>query len=177
MCSALFQGDPVVLSSGKAVAHSADGTSPILGVIRATYQGRNRPNTHNLPSTGNFLAASTAGWVDVIDDPDAVFKVEVDSAAAMTAVGQLCDIAAASAAASAGNGATGQSRFQIDGSTIAAQTSANVQTLPFRVVGAPAEEEKTFSASANGFDMGVGSSARAIEVVINDHAFRQAFPS
>jgi hypothetical protein len=173
----LSQGDPVVLSSGKVVLASANGTAHILGVIRAVYEGRNRPRTHALPSSGNFLARSTVGWVDVIDDPDVVFVVDVDSAAAMTGVGSLCEIVAPSASVSAGDRRTGQSRVLIDGSTIAAQTSANVQTLPYMVVGTPSEEEKAFAGSATGYDMGVGSSARAIEVIINDHVFRPKFPS
>lgn len=165
----IFQRHAVVLSSGKVVEHTSTGTTSILGVVKAVGKTpKGRMLTHNLPATGNFLGASAAGWAEVYIDPDIIYQVETDSAMTMQAVGQLCDIVVDSS----GNPDTGISRMQLDGNTIAAESSANVLTLPFRVVGAPAMEEKAFALSANGYDMGVGSSARALEVIINDHLYR-----
>lgn len=171
----LYTGSPCALSSGKVVHASADNaTQAYLGIVKATYRGtgKNRPNTHRLPDNGNFLEASQAGWVEVYTDPFIVYKAEVDSALSLGAIGQVGDfVLTGAAAASGGNNNTGISVAQLDGSTFAAQTTANAYTLPFLCLGI-AHDEKVANTSGNGYNFGTGSSGAAVEVVINHHAFR-----
>lgn len=152
----LFVGHAVVLSSGNIVEATSTGTDPILGVIKATYTGtKNRPRTHE--SSPVRVPASTAAFVDVIDDPDVVFSIEVDGTASAAMVGQVIDIAASQS----GNATTGQSGMYLQASTIAAPTSANFQTLPFRIVAAPSDLER-----------GVAASGNRVDVIINSHQFK-----
>lgn len=157
----IFIGQAVTLSSGKVVEHTSTSTTPVLGVVRAVYSStKNRPLTHNLPSTGNYIPASTAGFVDVMDDPRTVFRVVADAGVSAGNIGHLCDITASPS----GNTTTGVSNMKISSTTFAAQTSANVKTLPFRVVGLhPSEVAPAGS--------GYSGNALYIEVVVNDHLF------
>lgn len=155
-----FAGDPVVLVSGNTVARVVDVLSaagmPILGVIRAVYDDSTypgiRPKTHSLPSGGNFIPASTAGWVDVNEDPHQTYLVNADVTVVSTLIGQFVGITAFSP-----NTAAARSGFVIEVSG-ASNTAATV--LPFQVIGI----------GANNLDGIVGGvNAQDVEVIIADH--------
>lgn len=164
----IFQGHAVALSSGKVVEHTSTGAGPILGVVKACYTStKNRPLTFNQPTTGPYIPASTRGFVDVYIDPDIVYEVVADSGMANDDIGQLGEITATGS----GNPSTGISRMAMDTSTFAAQSSANVQTLPFRVLGLARVEEAPVGS-------GFGQDANTkVEVIVNNHVFRQSTPS
>jgi len=163
----IYMGHAVVLSSGKAVEHTSTGVGPILGIVKACYSSlKNRPLTFNQPNSGPFIPASTAGFVDVYIDPDIVYEVVADSGMTAAQVGDLADITATGSGASN----TGISKMALDTTTIAAQTSANVQTLPFRVIGLARVEETPVGS-------GFTANALKVEVIVNNHVYRQAFPS
>tara|TARA_R110000822_G_scaffold49674_11_gene130107 strand:- start:3527 stop:3985 length:459 start_codon:yes stop_codon:yes gene_type:complete len=148
--------------SGKIVEASSASTTPILGVVKALYSNvKNRPLTHNLPGTGNYVTATTtSAYVEVYIDPDIIFEVVADSAMSNLDIGQVGDIAANAS----GNPSTGKSRQEADGSSFVAATSANVETLPLICVGiGKTSESKIGTGWAND---------GTIEVLINNHVFR-----
>ena len=162
---AIWMGQAVALASGKVVEHTSTSTSPILGVVKACYTGtKNRPRTFSQPDNGPFIPMSTRAFVEVYTDPFIVYEVVGDSAASDASIGQLCEIVASPS----GNPKTGISDMQMDTSTMAAQTSANNQTLPFRVVGLAMRER---TPAGSGY-----ADRQVVEVVINDHVYRRAFP-
>lgn len=124
-------GDPVVLVSGNTVARiPVAGTAaalPILGVIRAVHNNNDRPLTHNLPATEIALAASTAGWVYVNEDPQQTYLVNTDATVVSTLMGQFVDVTA-----NTPNSAAGRSGFSIE---VATGTNTAGATVPFQVVG------------------------------------------
>ncbi len=130
-----YAGDPVVLVSGNTVARIAAAATaaalPVLGVIRAVYADGTyphiRPLTHNLPTTPNRIDASTAGWVEVNEDPHQTYIVNTDATVVSTLVGQYVDVTA-----NTPNSAAGRSGFSIEVAT-GVNTAAN--TAPFQVIG------------------------------------------
>lgn len=163
----IWIGSPVILGGvGGVVEHSATGGGPLVGVVRAVYgTAKNRPKTHSQPDGGPYIASSGAGFVEVYTDPDIIYEVVMDSAATGAAIGQLTDIVASLS----GNPKTGVSYTTMDASLNAAQTSANVQTLPFRVVGLGMKD----TAPAG---VGYGRN-QIVEVMINNHFLRQVAPT
>lgn len=135
MPSDLYAGDPVVLVSGNTVRRIPTVASlaslPVLGVVRAVYQDGTypsiRPLTHSLPSTPNRIDASTAGWVEVNEDPHQTYIVNSDSTVVSTLIGQFVDVTA-----NTPNTAAGRSGMSIRVAS-GANTAAN--TVPFQVVG------------------------------------------
>ncbi len=154
-----FAGDPVVLVSGLSVARipaaATAASLPVLGVIRAVYNSDKRPLTHNLPGTGNFLAASTAGWVLVNIDPHQTYLVNTDATVVSTLIGQFVDITA-----NAANTAAGRSGFSIE---VATGTNTAALTVPFQVINIGADNLDGITGGENNQD---------VEVVISQHALR-----
>ena len=101
-----FPGDPVILVSGNSVTRvPVAGTTaalPVLGVIRACYNGSKRPLTHNLPTQAAFIPASTAGWVEVNVNPFQTYLVNPDTSVLSTLIGQFVDITANTPSTAAG---------------------------------------------------------------------------
>jgi len=163
----IYVGHAVALTSGRVVEHSSTLAGPILGIVKACYSAtKNRPLTFNQPSTGPYIPASTRGYVEVYIDPQIVYEVVADSGMPNDAQGMLGEITATGS----GRNKTGQSMMEMKTSTFVAQTSVNSQTLPFRVIGIARSEEP-------GLGTGYESDSRTkIEVVINNHVFRQSFP-
>ena len=155
-----FAGDPVVLVSGRSIARIAAAATaaslPVLGVIRAVYNGSKRPLTHNLPATAHFIAASTDGWADVNVDPHQTYLVNSDGTVVSTLIGQYCDVTANTPASAAG-----RSGFSIEVAT-GPNTAAN--TAPFQVV----------DIGANNLletDIVGGVDNADVEVIIAQHTF------
>lgn len=130
-----YAGDPVVLVSGNTVAVlPAAGTAaslPVVGVIRAVYEDGTypqiRPKTHSLPTSPNRIDASTAGWVDVNEDPHQTYIVNSDATVVSTLIGQFVDVTA-----NTPNSAAGRSGFSIE---VGTGTNTAGATTPFQVVG------------------------------------------
>ncbi len=165
-----FAGDPVVLVSGNTVARKPAAATaaslPIIGVIRAVYQDGTypelRPTTHALPANGNFLPASTAGWVDVNEDPNQTFLVSTDATVTSTLIGQYVD-----ATASTPNTAAGRSGFQIEvgTGTNTAQAAFSAAPSPFQVIQIGANNLNGIVGGENNQD---------VEVKIHFHALGHA---
>lgn len=156
----LFVGHAVVLVSGRVVEATAAGDAPILGVVKAIYgTNKNRPKINTLPSGRMQLDASTRAWVSVYDDPDIVFSITADMSVEPDDLGQVGTIVATGS----GNPTTGQSRMEMDTSTFAAETTANGDTLCFKLVG-----------GLSGLEVNqVPVSSNQVEVIINNHVYRK----
>lgn len=130
--TALFHGDPVIgvtdaSDSGgiPTVARAtAAGGNYILGVCLGAIAG---PTVTQLAHDPRYHAASTAGYVAVVDDPDIEFEIQEDSVGGVMTVGA----AGRNADLIAGTGSTftGYSGFQLDSSTL--QTT---NTLQLRII-------------------------------------------
>lgn len=161
--TSMFPGDPVVLNNGYVRVIDASGISagepPVLGVVAAVYDSNDRPLTHSLPSGGQFLNASTAGYVDVVTDPDATYLVSTDATAAQSMVGQFVRASAAAA-----NSAAGISGFIV---TLAQATNTSV-AHQFTIIGVGPNEIATGGIGDNAFALN-----QDMEVMINDSIFRR----
>lgn len=153
-----FPGDPVVLVSGHAVARipaaATTASLPVIGVIRAVLNSDGRPMTHSLPSGGIFLAASTAGYVEVNTDPHQTYLVNTDATVVSTYIGQYVDVTANTPTTAAGR----------SGMTIEVATGTNTaaNTVPFQIIGI----------GANNLDGIVGGeNNQDVEVIIANHAW------
>lgn len=134
----LFIGDPVSMTGGEIVrttGTSSDSTT-FVGVVAGLYDTNKKP----LQGTGRiFLNTSVAGYVDVMDDPNAVFLVECETTIDQSRVGAVAWVNV-----SAGNSATGISRYNVN------LTSAAGGNALFRVVGlGPTEVAVTADGSLN----------------------------
>lgn len=155
-----FPGDPVVLVSGNTVARiPAAGTAqslPILGIIRAVLDTNKRPLTFNQPSVGGpFLPASTAGWVQVNEDPHQTYIANCDSSLLSTHIGQYFDVTAGSA-----NTAAGRSGMSIE---IATGINTAKNTAAFQVVEIAPNNLDGFVSTDNNQDA---------EIIINHQTWR-----
>jgi hypothetical protein len=147
----LFIGDPVTLTGGEIVrttGTSSDSTN-FVGIVQGVYDTNKKP----LQGAGRvFLNTSVAGWVDVMDDPNAVFEVQCETSIDQSRVGAVAWVNV-----TAGNSATGISRYCVN------LTSANGGNPLFRVVGlAPREVAVTAD----------GSVDNLVEVVAIDGIYR-----
>jgi len=146
-------GDPVVLISGVVQRWTTAAASAFIGVVKGVYNSDKRPLTHNLPTRAAYLNTSTAGWVDVIDDPAAVWEVECATSIGLSNVGQMCDVNISGL-----NSASGISRFHIQNAT------ADAVMNTFRIIGlSPREIASTTAGSPN----------NDIEVVAGIHLWRR----
>lgn len=154
--AALYKGDAVILVSGAVTVAATNGDSPVLGVIAALYDSNGRPLTHNQPTSGPYLPAATVGFADVFDDPNIVYEVVADSACSDLDIGQIGTLLASTS----GSPALGRSAQQIDASSIVAETTANADTLAFKMVGL---SKRNVS--------GTYAEGQTIEVIISNHVF------
>jgi len=154
--TALYMGDVVKLGgtadargSHATVTRAAAGDTVLLGAVVGIDQVKD-VSAINLRQ--NYRPASTAMYVLVCDDPDAVYHVQEDSvggALAITNVGECADIVVA-----AGSTVTGKSGTMLDSSTSSSST-ANLRILGL----------------ADKPDNVIGNYA-VFEVIINEHVFK-----
>lgn len=107
--------------------------------------------------TGNYRAASTNRYVDVIVDPDAVYTAQEDAVGgAITAalVGAMTNV---NMVVAAGSAATGYSGTMIDSSTTTASAA------DFKVVGVPANGGDNYAAKTGGAELYVMILSSAIK--------------
>ncbi len=163
---AIFIGDAVELfSDGKVRVIDTSGASAneraILGIVRSVYDSNARPLTHNLPSTGQFIDGSAAGYVDVCDDPDVIFLVSTDATADQGMIGQFVRVTAGSA-----NSVVGISGQHI---RLADATASSVGHR-FQIVGVGPNEEAIGGLGDNAF-----ANNQDVEVRISNHQWRRAW--
>lgn len=155
-----FIGDPVTLkSTGLVDTVSAASTNIfgiVMGIFKSNSSGQPAPLTFNLPGTGNYLAASQAGFVSVCTDPYQTYLVTIDVTASAALIG-------ANAFVSAGTPVTaaGRSGYSLKK---AVSTSADGQ---FQIVGLAPTDLINGYASEYGDSNGKG----VVEVKINAAAF------
>jgi|TARA_R110002020_G_scaffold412472_1_gene622044 hypothetical protein len=163
----IFRGDPVELGDdGHVRVIDTSGVSAlergILGVVVGIEDSNGRPLTHDKPTGGGFLDASTAGFVHVADDPHTTYLISSDATADQTMVGKFCRVTAGSA-----NSAAGISGFHL---RLADATASSVGHR-FRIIGVGPNER------AIGNDRVAGAEFAAnqdMEILISDHDWKRA---
>ena len=144
--TALYRGDPVLIS-GTSVADPVDGkilpyveragtSGYITGVIIAVV-GNAGVATSLLENTGQFIAASTGGFVLVNDDPNALFEIQADGSLAVTDIGNTADLIFTHA----GSTATGQAGAELD--------TADIGTGAMLVIEGIRQQDRNDVTSAN----------------------------
>lgn len=127
----IFVGDPLILvtvsteSSGIPIVNvaTAAGGAYVIGSCVGIGQAGNPPVaiTRDMPP---YHQASTAGYIQVADDPEILFEVQENGAMGIGAVGRNVDLVSA-----AGSTASGYSGWMLNSSTL-----ATTATLQMRVV-------------------------------------------
>src|SRR6185369_3864813 len=86
----IFIGDAVFLDANRKIQVFNQQTSAnapaVLGVVVGLYTSTGRPGTHNAAKP---IAVSAAGFIDVIDDPDAFFEVQCIASVGPSQIGQF----------------------------------------------------------------------------------------
>jgi len=135
--TAIFCGDLINLTTGQPAAVTSSptttyGTSTPVGVcVGVRYQDP----TMGYYLNGMYLPADaiTNGYknvfIQVVDDPDTIFRIQADDTVAATALGKNAPIAY-----TVGSTTTGRSKVALDASAI-----ATTNTLALRIVGFPDE--------------------------------------
>lgn len=154
----IYPGDPVTLNQqGHVIRVDTSGVSAnepaVLGIVAQVLDSNRKPQTHTQPSRGPFLPVSTAGFVDVYDNPDTTFLVNADSAINQSDVGQFVRVTAGSP-----NTAAGISGFSIK----MVDTTASAVGSRFRILALGPNEDRS------------GSANNDAEVMIADHEWRRA---
>lgn len=129
--SALYQGQLVILDGTTnfvaPAANAAGGTAAHIGVFfgceYVDLTGKPRWSA-SFPGTA-AVKANTDAWAYVYDDPDMLFIVNCDAAAALTIIGSNAQTA---------TGLTGNT-YGISAGELAVSTSATTATHPLRVIG------------------------------------------
>jgi hypothetical protein len=152
----LFNGYVRVIETSTPSA----GEPGVLGVVTAIKDSNGKPLTHSLPGSGQFLNASTAGYVDVCTNPDQTYIVSTDATASQANIGQFVGVSAAGA-----NSAAGISGFLAN---LTDATAANAGNHQFMIIGVGPGEEATGGTGDNSFALN-----QDVEVIITDHAFRR----
>lgn len=82
--AAIFRGDMIKIEADGNVTVGAPGSgSAVIGVAAACYNANKKPVS--------YLPASTAGYIDVWDDPDTVFGIQADGTTVSTDIGAVKD--------------------------------------------------------------------------------------
>jgi len=156
--SVIYQGTPVIpLANGLVdiVGNANGGTVPLLGVfigcnfIDLTGKPVWSPKW---PGTAAIMAGSVA-TCEVVDDPDALFLINCDAAAAVTLV---------FANANLGTATSGNATSGISTAELAVSTANTTNTLNLRVIG--------FEDSPSNSDATVAG--RLAIVLLNNHFYR-----
>lgn len=155
----IFPGDLVTMTTAGSIDRwpgTNDATQKPIGVARAVYNTNKRPFTFSQPDNGPFLPASTAGFVDVIEDPDVIYTIHMTTSAGV--VDSLMDYFAASAGSP--TSAAGRSGFLMD----AAATTQPSDSHPLQLLAVSTNELDSPAA---------GVSANDVEVRIAHHRFQR----
>lgn len=121
--TALFQGDVVKVvdttgamdAAGEYITITRAATgNPLLGVVVGF-----KPDA-SLPYTGQYRAASTARYVDVCDDPNAIYEVQEDAVGGAVTAALIGALSNADIIVASGSTVTGLSGTMLDSNTAAA---------------------------------------------------------
>lgn len=130
--SVLYQGAPCIpLANGMidVVGAASGGTVPLLGAFwGCEYVGLDGTPywSPKWPGTAS-VKANTAAWAFVYDDPDMLFLINCDAAAADSAIHANANFATATS----GNTVTGISTAELAVSTVATTNTLNLRILGF----------------------------------------------
>lgn len=153
---AIFQGDPVILTAAGVVDLGNAAGAELIGIFNGCEY---TDPTSSKPTWSNYYPGGIAAddiKAYVIDDPNVVYEVKCNTAAAGQAqVGINCNIATYSA----GSTISGISNVAIDGTSFDVDAGAN-----FRVVGLSTDVDNSDYTAANA----------AIKVKINLHALNDS---
>lgn len=155
--TALYVGDFV----SSAATGAMDTNSQVAVVTRAT-AGHSlvgvivgfEPDP-SLPYTGKYRAASTARYVQVCNDPDAIYEIQEDADGGAVSAQAIAEMQNADIIVAAGSTVTGTSGTMLDSNTAAA-TSAQLKILGVRRDG--------------GVNAGAASAGALLLVKIFEHA-------
>lgn len=158
--TALYEGDIVTLvattgamdpkNEVASVQRAATG-NVLLGVIKGF-----QPDG-SLPLTGNYRAASTARYINVIIDPDAVYEVQEDADGGAVSAALVGAMANADIIVAAGSSVTGLSGTMLNSDTAAATAE------DLKIVGVPANGGDNAAAKSGGAILEVMILAPAIK--------------
>jgi hypothetical protein len=159
----IYVGDPISLTSAGTVSRlhantsaggAQNGTFNYLGVCTGIYETEDgRPLTHR---TNKYAATADAFWIDVIDDPDAVWEVSYGATANQTVMGSLAGVQYATPVTAAGISGAGLS---------SAQPAATADATMFRVIQVVNLDRDGANSSNNDQD-------GRVRVIANNHIFR-----
>jgi hypothetical protein len=145
--TALLEGDLVTLvpttgamdtaAEVPVVTRAATG-NVLLGVVKSF-----QPDG-SLPLTGNYRAASTARYVNVIIDPDAVYEAQEDAVGGSITAAVVGAMQNVNVIVAAGSTVTGLSGTMIDSNT----TTTSAADL--KIVGVPANGGDNYAAKSGG---------------------------
>lgn len=160
----VYIGDPLeLLTTGNVrvmTAAGSTGSPGVLGIVNGLLDNNQRPLTHSLPGSGQFIAASAQGYVDVVDDPQATFLVSTDATADQSMIGKFVDVTAGSANSAAG----------ISGFHLSLTTATNIaRGHRFRIIGVGPNETATGGIGDGGFALN-----QDMEVIISDHEWNRS---
>lgn len=159
----VFPGQPVISNpNGYGITGVSGGvaaTQALLGVAVALYDSNNKPLTFSQPTRGPFLPGGTAGFADVIIDPDVTFIVQGDASANANMIGQFVSLTAASL----GNTAAGVSNFEVAVGTV------DTSIKPVQIIGIAQTEDAGLG--SNLLHGGFGAS-QDLEVILAIHELR-----
>lgn len=135
---AVYIGQPVAMdANGNATATMTSVNTgativPLLGSIVGFVDGATQgqlPDVMNVLTAGPFVPGSTDTFVEVADDPDQIFVMQVDTAVAMTTA-NLGDYATFNyKRATSGNNTTGYALAELDSNTFSSVGSGNLQII------------------------------------------------
>ncbi len=151
LSTAIFAGDVMDLDSdGERVFVAAAGTdASVIGVCTGTYDSDRVPN--------QYLAASTAGYVDVCIDPYAIYEAQVDDyRTGSTGLEETYCNNNADHTAGGGTTLTGMSGHTLDAST------PGTGTAQFRIIGLVDREGNAW-----------GDRYVDLKCMFNEHALKQ----
>jgi hypothetical protein len=161
--SVIYVGDPVALTSAGTVSRYHANTSAgwpetwnWLGVCTGIFETEDgRPLTHR---TNKFAATSDSFWIDVIDDPDAVWEVSYGATANQTVIGSLAYVQYATPVTAAGISGAGLS---------SAQPAATAVAAGLRIIG-------VVNLSRDGANASNADQDGRVRVIAADHTFRNS---
>jgi hypothetical protein len=157
--SLIYQGSPVIpISNGMIdiVGNANGGTVPLLGV----FMGCNYIDLTGKPKWSPYwpgtaaVKANTAATATIISDPDAVFSINCNAAAADTLIHNNANFASATSGVTTGAG--------LSSAQLAVSTAATTNTLNLRILG--------FVDTPNDSDPTVAG--RLAIVQLNNHFYR-----
>lgn len=161
--SVIYVGDPIAITSAGTLARlptyasagaNLDLGDNYIGVCTGIFENEDgRPLTHR---TRKYAATADAFWLDVIDDPDAVWETSFNLSANQTNIGSLAYVAYSSANTAAG----------ISGAGLAGLSVGSATLQPFRIIG-------VVNLQRDGANASNADQSGRVRVIAGNHLYRQ----